>query len=182
MTTPGNTNFALALEELIGDLELMTAAERAELMAVVEAHAPGFVARSDTAAFEARRAASEWAGSAARFLAHTEAPDWLNLAMVTAYAEWLQEQVSTCRHAPDADRGDAAVAAASRPGLVVCGDCCHLLGRSGGQAGSTCDGCGSGCSGEGAPLTVLVVTKGALTLVARACDDCSAVEGQACRR
>jgi hypothetical protein len=174
--TPENTHLASALEELIVDLEQMTAAERAELRAVVKAYAPGFVARSDTAAFEARRAALEWAG-AVEFKAFTssEAPDWLRLGMVTAYAEWLKEQASTCRHAPDADRGDTAVAASSRPGLVVCGDCCHLLGRS----ILSCDGCGCDCAGEGATFNVLSLTRGALTFTARACQRCSAVDSQA---
>ena len=73
-------------------------------------------------------------------------PDWLLLGVITAYAEWVTGNATTCPHQPTAERPQVVAAAAGRPGRVVCASCTHLL-RLSGAADRTCDRCGTVCRG-----------------------------------
>jgi hypothetical protein len=75
-------------------------------------------------------------------------PGWLRLALLDALATFMDGAADTCCHAPVPSSPQPVMAAAWRPGLVVCMTCTHLLPqRRGSAADRTCDGCGRVCAG-----------------------------------
>lgn len=94
----------------------------------------------------------------------SQLPDWLRLGHMAEFARWCHGTSDTCVHEPRAgDDWDPGVAAASRPGAVVCLECVGLIDR-----GTQCDCCGW----SDGPLESLTVVLGALGYLVRVCDEC----------
>lgn len=77
--------------------------------------------------------------------------DWLRLGVIDALVAHCTGTAVTCAHNPHPAFPQPLLAAAWKPGLVVCGDCVHLLSlpkRS--AANFTCDACGHVCAGDAA--------------------------------
>lgn len=105
----------------------------------------------------------------------TDIPSWLSLLVADAMAGFLTGQASTCRHAPRRERPQLVIAAACKPGLIVCGACAHQLvaGPGGGTADRTCDGCGRVCSGlDDDGISPGVIRYGPLVFTFGVCSDC----------
>jgi hypothetical protein len=108
--------------------------------------------QADAAIADAQRAAYATAGQIGATDAGTtkaaDLPGWLRLALLAALAEFMDEAADTCAHAPTPSNPQPVMAAAWRPGLVVCLRCTHLLPlRRGCAADRTCDSCGRVCAG-----------------------------------
>ncbi|MFI6513578.1 hypothetical protein ACIBCT_38745 [Streptosporangium sp. NPDC050855] len=88
-------------------------------------------------------AAAAAAGSNALHLNLVDHPDWVRLGLLDTLARWAAGQASTCMHSPNVMRPQPVLAAAWKPGLVVCAACAHLLQLPKGSARDrTCDACG----------------------------------------
>ena len=100
---------------------------------------------------------------------------WARLGALTALATWLAGQGSTCIHDPQPSHPQPILAAAWRPGLVVCASCTHLLKLPrNSEADRRCDGCGHLCAGveEGDPIYRANLALGPLQYLSGACIDC----------
>lgn len=138
----------LALDDLVtgADPELRAVVDR--VAALEDVLWPGLAdqARAATADTTARLRAA--AAAATGRVSHTatpasDVPGWVRLGALDAVVGWLLGRSSTCMHAPDAYRPMPVGAAAWKPGLVVCGECAHLLQLPrGSDADRRCDGCG----------------------------------------
>lgn len=107
-------------------------------------------------------------------LAVEQHPGWIRLGICDALVTWWCGQHSTCMHDPHPMRPRPVLAAAWKPGLVVCGRCEYLLRLpEGSEADRTCDGCGRVVTGRGEDLMYpLVVAAGVLGYSVGACRDC----------
>lgn len=102
-------------------------------------------------------------------------PDWLRLGIADTYARWWTGQADTCLHAPHPARPRPVVAAAWRPGMVVCAPCGGLLGLPRGSTRDrTCDACGHVAAGadHGDPMYPITIASGPLTYLAGTCGPC----------
>ncbi len=100
---------------------------------------------------------------------------WARLGALTALATWLAGQGSTCLHDPQPCRPEPILAAAWRPGLVVCSDCTHLLTLPrNSDADRRCDGCGHVCAGveENDPIYRANLALGPLQYLSGTCTGC----------
>lgn len=92
----------------------------------------------------ARLAKAESAGPAAA----ADVPGWVRLALLDTLTAWADGKGTTCRHQPTPGRPQPVLAAAWKPGLVVCAHCVHLTSLPpGGARDRTCDRCGRVCAG-----------------------------------
>lgn len=71
-----------------------------------------------------------------------EVPDWIRLGLLRELVGWCHARGSTCMHSPRAQAPQPVLAAAWRPGLVICMHCPHLLRANSREQDRTCDGCG----------------------------------------
>lgn len=138
---------ALALEALMLNPQYDQFVERARTVMPV-----GLVDQADAAATEAH---AILAGAAVRLCddqAHGatagDLPGWLRLGLLDTLATFAAGRATTCRHNPDAARPRPVLAAAWRPGMVVCPACAHLLSlKHNPAADAVCDSCGHQCAG-----------------------------------
>lgn len=107
-------------------------------------------------------------------ISNDEHPGWVRLGMLDALVTWWCGKHSSCIHDPHPLRPQPVVAAAWKPGRIVCKQCTHLLDLpKNSTADRTCDGCGRVVSGEDDDLMCpFVVTAGVLTYTVGACRDC----------
>jgi hypothetical protein len=126
----------------------------AELHAAIRAAAPvGLVDQLDAAGVDAHRLMTATAdallgGSNAHGLDAADVPGWLRLPLLDTVTAWIDGRAATCRHQPDPHRPQPVVAAAWKPGLVVCPACTFLTALPrGSERDRTCDGCGRVCAG-----------------------------------
>lgn len=112
----------------------------------------------------------------AGMVAWPDLPGWVRLQLVDVWLKWCRRKVTTCPHAPDADRAEVGVAALWAPDLVVCTRCAPERLRLTGAADSTCDRCGRVTEGPAAgdPMYAHAVTHGCLVLWWGECGDCRA--------
>jgi hypothetical protein len=75
-----------------------------------------------------------------------EIPDWIRLGVLDTWVNYCIGSADTCIHSPVFHRPQPVFAMAWKPGLVVCGQCLHLV-KAAGVADKTCDGCGRICAG-----------------------------------
>jgi len=162
-----------------------------ELVEQFRALAPaGFVDQADAATAEALRL---MAGAGAAVLgadevegvAVEETPEWLRLGLLDAFAGWVTGQAATCRHQPAAERPRPVLAAAWKPGLVVCQACAHLTALPRGRARDrTCDACGRECAGldHGDGIYPGLAQIGPLVYQYGTCGDCRPAESHAAPR
>ncbi|MFG3300994.1 hypothetical protein [Micromonospora chersina] len=125
-----------------------------ELVAAMRAAAPVHVVdQSDAATSDALRVvtaagAAIPGGSDVQTTAADGVPGWLRLGLLDAFTTWVEGRASTCRHNPHPSRPQPVMAAAWRPGLIVCTACVYLTALArGSDADRTCDGCGRLCAG-----------------------------------
>lgn len=108
-------------------------------------------------------------------LATQDVPGWLRLGVIDAMVGYLGSTAATCLHNPAADRPEPVVAAAWRPGHIVCVRCVHLLvlPRSS-AANRRCDGCGHECAGPdiGDPIYPGATRLGSLLYQFGVCGSC----------
>lgn len=136
----------LALEQLLLHPEL------AKIADYVRAAMPTALRdQADAAATHAHaglNVISEVIGGGVVGLPTAEVPDWLRLGTIDAFVAHCLGTAATCLHNPDPMRPQPVVAAAWKPGYVVCARCIHLLALPrGGKADRTCDVCGRVCGG-----------------------------------
>lgn len=108
--------------------------------------------QADAAIDETRRVAHAIAprigAEASGITTAAQLPGWLRLALLDALARLMDGTADTCRHSPTPRSPQPVMAAAWRPGLVVCLACVHLLPQCRGSAADrTCDSCGRVCAG-----------------------------------
>ena len=172
---------ALALDEFAGELEAMPLEQAMEIVALVrelnELTDPGHLDQVAAAADEALRLAPAVTGSHAptpRPVPHTKTPGWFRLGALAALSGWYAGTGRVCMHDPTPRRPQPVVAAAWRPGLVVCAACVSLLAVHDPVANATCDRCGCVCAGpeqgDGIRASSLVV--GPLTYRVGVCETC----------
>ena len=142
-------NLTLALDTLLTDTRY--ADELNQLRNLLPA---GFLDQVDAAARDAKEvlhAIGDYIGadaSTSGWAPVDRFPEWLRLGALDALAGWVTGRAATCRHNPSPDRAQPVVAAAWKPGLVVCPDCLRMTAcRPGSLADRTCDGCGHECAG-----------------------------------
>lgn len=101
-------------------------------------------------------------------------PEAIVLQVLDQLDQWWHGRVSTCLHAPDPRRPQSVVAAAWKPGLIVCGDCTHLLRLPRKSAADrTCDLCGRIVTGrDDDPIYPTTLQWAALLYLWGACTDC----------
>lgn len=109
----------------------------------------------------------------ARGLNPGDAPDWLRLGVLDTYARWITGTADTCRHQPTPDRPHPVLAAAWKPGLVVCPDCAMLTAATR-AVDTTCDACGHQCGAlaQGGGIYLGMVQLGPLIYQYGTCADC----------
>ncbi len=95
-------------------------------------------------------------------------PGWLTLSVVEIHTRYALGKSATCPHAPRPARPQPVVAAAWRPGLVVCLPCIGRL-RPAGAEKYRCDSCGRDDPGIHAGRIVY----GPLMFMFGVCGDCS---------
>lgn len=108
-------------------------------------------------------------------------PGWLRLGLLDAMLTFSTGRATTCRHNPDATRPQPVLAAAWKPGTVVCTACPHLLSlRHNADADATCDGCGHRCAGveEGDGIYPGMVQFGPLIYQYGTCTGCRPTDRQ----
>jgi hypothetical protein len=146
-----------------------------ELLAeLVAAAPPGFAAYVDQINAATAHSISAHKGSErVELMARTDVDEWLRLGLLDTLIGWIDGRGRTCMHAPDYRRPEPVFGCAWRPGLVVCGQCLHLLDVVG-EADRTCDVCGYICGGAdaGDPIYVGTVWVGALAYEFGTCGDC----------
>lgn len=77
-------------------------------------------------------------------LGFNDHPGWVRLGLLDSLTRWVTGKSATCLHNPHAMRPQPVLAAAWKPGLVVCAACPRLLSlRKGSPKDRTCDGCGT---------------------------------------
>lgn len=106
--------------------------------------------------------------------------DWLRLGVIDALTAHCAGTADTCMHSPHPDFPQPLLAAAWKPGLVVCAGCVRLLSLpKHGAANFTCDGCGHVCAGEAAgdPLFIGAVQLGPLLYQFGTCAACQVPTG-----
>lgn len=101
---------------------------------------------------------------------------WVRLGLLDTWLGWIQDRDKTCIHNPTHRSTETALAAAWKPGLVVCLHCVHLL-KMYGEADRTCDGCGRVCDELSADRSIggispVMVTLGSLIYQTGMCDEC----------
>ncbi|MEU8312912.1 hypothetical protein [Micromonospora sp. NPDC049033] len=135
---------ALALERLLLDPRFADYVQ--QVRAVLPAH---LVDQVDAAADEAHEVLAAFPGRTARRPATAaELPSWLRLGLVDTLLTFTTGRATTCLHNPTASRPQPVLAAAWRPGVVVCLACAPLLSlKHDPAADSRCDGCGHQCAG-----------------------------------
>lgn len=141
-------NHALALEQL------MLHPRYGELIAHLRAATPvNVVDQLDAATDDAHQFMTAVAHAALgesdpRATDAAAVPGWIRLPLLDTLTTWMDGQARTCRHQPHPDRPQPVVAAAWRPGLVVCAGCAYLtaLPRNS-KRDRTCDRCGRVCAG-----------------------------------
>jgi hypothetical protein len=102
-------------------------------------------------------------------------PAWIRIGIIEALVTWLGDKARTCMHNPQPDRPQPILAAAWKPGLVVCKQCTHLLPFvRNSVADRTCDGCGHLCAGaeHDDPIYPSTVRFGVLTYMFGICENC----------
>ena len=170
-------HLAIVLEKLAGEFDRLTPDELLELRATAEARRPGFFDQFDAAGGESIRAAASLSadGTMAQMLYTPDTPEWLRLTLFATHGDWIKGVSRTCMHAPSPELPQAVIAAAGRPGLVVCAKCVLMLRPPTREAGSTCDVCGHICtSAEGDLIYAGSITRSTLTLTFGVCGSCAA--------
>ncbi|MGC5012969.1 hypothetical protein ACLQ2R_19580 [Streptosporangium sp. DT93] len=139
-------NLALALDDLLGHPDLARVVEDAR----THTEAAGYGWLLDQAGAATQHTQRILAAIAAEGggdllpVTFTQHPDWVRLGLLDSLATWITGQSSTCLHGPDPMRPQPVVAAAWKPGLIVCTACVRLLSlRKGSPKDRTCDGCGT---------------------------------------
>ncbi|MDH6460888.1 hypothetical protein M2302_001054 [Micromonospora sp. A200] len=112
----------------------------------------GLVDQADAAATEAHAiladAAVRLADGKGKGMSAGDLPGWLRLGLLDTLSAFAAGRATTCRHNPDATRPRPVLAAAWRPGMVVCPGCAHLLSlKHDPVADAVCDSCGRQCAG-----------------------------------
>ncbi|MEU8327124.1 hypothetical protein [Micromonospora sp. NPDC048839] len=102
-----------------------------------------------------------------------DAPGWLRLGLLDTWIRWTTGTADTCRHQPTHDRPQPVIAAAWKPGLVVCPDCAMLTAAPR-TADTTCDACGHQCGdlASGGGIYAGMVQLGPLIYQYGTCADC----------
>ncbi|KXK61960.1 hypothetical protein AWW66_11000 [Micromonospora rosaria] len=102
-------------------------------------------------------------------------PGWLRLPLLDTLTTWFADQAATCRHQPHPDRPEPVIAAAWKPGLVVCTRCAPMTGLPrNSDRDRTCDRCGRVCAGveHGDGIYPGMVQVGALVYQYGVCGQC----------
>ncbi|MEV1331502.1 hypothetical protein AB0J20_18215 [Micromonospora costi] len=102
-------------------------------------------------------------------------PGWLRLGLLDTISQFAAGRATTCRHNPQADRPRPVLAAAWRPGVVVCPPCAPLLSlKHDPAADAVCDSCGHQCTGieHGDGIYPGMVQLGPLIYQYGTCGDC----------
>lgn len=104
----------------------------------------------------------------------SEHPAWVRLGVMDTVVRWWLGEHTGCLHDPHPTRPQPVAAAAWKPGLVVCGQCTHLLSIARQTAADrTCDCCGRVVTGQDDDLMhPFVVVAGLLSYAVGACQDC----------
>lgn len=146
-------NLALAYDELLHHPDLADIVKDAQ----TRIHAAGYGWLLDQADAATRHTNDILTTAAAAHgnnilnLSLDQHPDWVRLGILDTLARWVTGQAATCVHAPHVMRPQPALAAAWKPGLIVCLACAHLLRlRRGSPKDRTCDGCGTVVPSTGA--------------------------------
>jgi hypothetical protein len=110
---------------------------------------------------------------------HTYAsyPGWLRLGALTAFLSWMLGMSETCLHSPAPQHPEPIIAAAWRPGRMVCGrslTCGRLLALvPNSDQDRTCDSCKRVTAGtDEDSLSPGVLVSGAFSYVYGTCSDC----------
>lgn len=106
-------------------------------------------------------------------------PAWVRLSVIDTLVKWWAGQNDSCLHAPHPMRPQPVCSVAWKPGLIVCGDCTHLLDIPRNSAADrTCDGCGKVTAGleAGDPIYPFTVVCGVLSHGVGVCGDCRYLE------
>jgi len=134
----------------------------------------GFQDQIDVARHYAIASAERRLGKPARNVEHGAISDWMRLGCYDLLLLWVAGKATTCIHQPSMESPAPCLAAAWKPGLVVCHPCAMLL-KVEGDADRTCDGCGRICQGlpdDGIyPVSMII---GGLCYHAGACESCHA--------
>lgn len=180
MTTssPSTADLTLALDALMTWVEGLPPDEYLELVECVAAASPPGRFDQQIAAARDSRLLSPRTVSPSATPSGAPTPDWVRLAALETFAEWVTGRGRTCMHAPDPDRPQPVIAAAWRPGLVVCAECLHLLCGLSRTEDARCDACGRVTTGvenrDGIrPYGTFI---GPLTYRVGVCEDCFAME------
>lgn len=100
-------------------------------------------------------------------------PEWLRLAALAAFVQWMKGNVKTCQHVMSWRSPMPVLSAAWKPGLVACEYCAPTLFMVYGEADRTCDGCGHICDVEhGDLISTSTVIMGNFAYQAGVCMDC----------
>lgn len=178
MTTPTDVDLGRAVLALDSLLRAPGPDGAAGLAALVDAIPLALRDQVHAAAADAHRrldAAAAAGNGTVQALPVGQYPQWVTLDMLATLAGWANGQGSTCTHAPHPARPAHVLAAAWRPGLVVCVRCTVLLNLPPGSARDrTCDGCGRVCAGVDArdPIYSASVAAGPFTYLAGVCTGC----------
>lgn len=169
MSTPETEKLAVALDDVLTDPESVRAIYAYMNHPAVKPliDTPG--RRQQLATTEATIAAM---GDAQGAASADEVPMWVRLGTLSAVSAWVADQARTCLHDPRADGPVPGLAAAWKPGLVVCPQCLHMLATGGGVEEYRCDGCGRISLPEDGGVRVASLSTGALTYRFGACPDC----------
>lgn len=167
--SPESEKLAAALDEALSDPEVMrqlaSPPVRELLNLVVDPEAAA--ARERVHAEIDRKLLSR--GGSGRWTQRREVAGWVRLGMLSALTAWVAGEARTCPHNPRPDGPVPGLAAAWKPGIVVCPLCVALLAVDSVEENMRCDGCGR-VSADG--CRALDVNNGSMRFRAGSCSDC----------
>lgn len=119
------------------------------------------------------KAFADQRGGQRRLVEHSKIPDWIRLGAVSALAQWVAGESETCTHVPSPNGAPfAVIAAAWKPGLVVCAQCQHLIAGLSEEEEMRCDCCGRITTMEEGGIHALSISTGSIMYRAGACASC----------
>lgn len=112
-------------------------------------------------------------GGQIRLVEHSKISDWIRLGAVSALAQWVAGESKSCMHIPSPRNTPfPVIAAAWKPGLVVCPQCQHLIAGLSAEEEMRCDCCGRITTMEEGGIYPLSISTGAIMYRAGSCASC----------